>query len=76
MPYNEMILEERDFRPPVNEAKAIDYGQAFDPLWGFDTVELTLENIDDLMLGKVLVTCCNSEYTVLIRIKSDVKRRD
>lgn len=43
----------------------------FDEWWGIDTVELTDENIKDLIKGKVLHSVVAGEYAVLIRLKGE-----
>jgi hypothetical protein len=53
-----------------NTAYPIDFGDMFNPRYGFDSVELTDEDIKALCDGKVLITAAN-EYTFLIRLKSN-----
>lgn len=68
---NEMKLTEDCFRFGGNEAHSANYGEKFCPMYGYDVVELTEENIQALREGKVLITCINSEYTALIRMKKE-----
>lgn len=68
---NEMKLTEDCFRWGVNEAHSANYGDMFWPMYGYDVVELTEENIQALREGKVLITYINNEYTALIRMKKE-----
>jgi hypothetical protein len=64
-------LTEGCFQYGANEAHSANYGELFCPMFGYDVVELTEENIQALREGKVLITCINTEYTVLIRMKKE-----
>lgn len=68
---NEMKLTEDCFKRGANEAHSANYGDAFCPMYGYDVVELTEENIQALREGKVLITYINDEYTALIRMKKE-----
>jgi hypothetical protein len=64
-------LTEGCFQYGANEAHSANYGELFCPMFGYDVVELTEENIQALREGKVLITCINTEYTALIRMKKE-----
>ena len=48
-----------------------DYGDKFNGWWGFETIELSKEDLTALMDGKILESCCAGEYGVLIRLERD-----
>lgn len=52
-----------------NTVKVKNYGELFDPWWGYDTIELTQEDVRALLEGKVLESSVAAEYGVLIRMK-------
>lgn len=51
-----------------DEVRIIDGDEPFDPMWGLDLIQLTLEDVEALKQGKYAYTC-NGEYAQLIRIK-------
>ena len=62
------IIEESKFEFS-HGAVVKNYGEEFNPWWGWDSIELTKEDIDALLNGKVLESNCSSEYGMLIRMK-------
>ena len=68
MKNRELVIEERCFKCS-HGVVVKDYGDEFDPLWGFNTIEFTKEDIEALLEGKILETNCNYEYGVLIRME-------
>ncbi len=53
----------------ANTVEVKNYGELFDPWWGYDAIELTQEDVKALLEGKVLESSVASEYGVLIRMK-------
>lgn len=45
----------------------IKFGQFFDPMYGFDSIEITEEQIEELKKGNVLYAD-NDEYATIIRL--------
>lgn len=43
-----------------------DIGDEFNPLWGYDVISLTEEQIKSLLDGKIIETNCGGEYGILI----------
>lgn len=62
------IIEEDCFQYPKS-VFVRNYGDEFDPYFGFESFELTKEDIEALLDGKVLETDSNEEYGILIRMK-------
>lgn len=54
-----------------NECTVLRYGQFFSDMYGFDEVEVTREQVEELIKGKVLYTTVCDEYAVLIRLAGD-----
>lgn len=69
------IIEEELFRC-ANRVIIKDYGDEFDPWWGWDVIELTREDVAVLLEGKVLESSCAGEYGLLIRLENEPKTSD
>lgn len=67
---DKIIITEESFFGSSN-AVAKDYGDPFNDLYGYCSLELTKDNIIDLLNDKVLYTDVNDEYALLIRMRND-----
>ena len=65
------IITEDSFSPPGADCKIKEYGEEFDPWWGWDTITLSVSEVLALIRGKVLETSVNSEYALLIRMEQE-----
>ena len=66
-------IKEDDFRWS-HGASTQEYGDEVDPMWGYETMEITKEQVIDLMMGKVLYFPVNREYAVLLRVEKENKK--
>lgn len=67
---SEYIITKDIFHHP-NGVSIKNYGDAFDPWWGYDVIELTRGDVNALLDGKVLESSCAGEYGLLIRVNDE-----
>lgn len=66
-------LKDIDWGEPI-KATPIE-NDFFDEMFGVETLELTEENIKDLVKGRTLYVIVECEYTILIRLKGASNER-
>lgn len=58
----------------MKDYKMLEENEEYDKLYGDYAIEITKEDIEELLKGKKLYIPVNDEYAVVIEVKNDCKQ--
>lgn len=58
----------------MKDYKMLEENEEYDKLYGDYAIEITKEDIEELLKGKKLYIPVNDEYAVVIRVKGNCKK--